>query len=130
MNKNNSNSKNRELAYNGIGSGGGGGGKSFDVKSFTYTGNGENVTVIEFPDVPKYVFNMYGTTSTGARVSYIPFVFRESDDVQAVMNYDRGGTGSQFGTFKMYGKTLEISGMSDVGARLNQEGMVSTIFYI
>lgn len=124
MNKNNSNSKNRELAYNGIGSGGGGGGgSSFEVKSFTYTGTGSNV--IEFPVKPNVVLSM-STVSSGFHIRHIPFVFR--DGVTAgLMIFDQS---SAVGTYTIEGQTVTINGFSDAQGGLYREGEEVTVYYI
>lgn len=109
----------------------GGGGSGMSVKTFTYTGTGvEAQTVITFPTKPTYIFEMCCTVMSGARVKHLGFRYVQNVELQGVMFYDRGGQGVQHGNYSFSGNDLTITGFSDVGARMNQNGIVTTIVYI
>lgn len=109
----------------------GGGGSGMSVKTFTYTGTGvEAQTVITFPTKPSYIFEMCCTVASGARVKHLGFRYVQNVELQGVMFYDRGGQGVQHGNYSFSGNDLTITGFSDVGARMNQNGIVTTIVYI
>lgn len=129
MNKNNSNSKTRELAYNGIGSGGGGG--SASVKTLEYIGTGVDETPITFPSTPKFILGIHSVTIAGAKLIHfgIPFV-NDGTNVPGIMRYTDSGDGTQNGYYNMTDNTLIVKGFADIGARLNQSGQHSTIYYI
>lgn len=129
MNKNNSNSKNRELAYNGIGSGGGGGG-STAFKKYEYVGDGAAER-----NIPKNIgINcILGVSATNINADAIALNCNIIPDKTVMSNilYRIGSNVNSTGFFVKYDDdNIIFYAGADAGARLNYDGGHYTLYYI
>lgn len=128
MNKNNSNSKNRELAYNGIGSGGGGGGR-VNVKSFEYVSDGTDGASIAIPEDANFILGIRSFKSDGGEVSYSSFPV--VDGIGSVGGaYNANGSSVLAIGFTISNHSMVITNGIDAGAKLYDNGQISTFYYI
>lgn len=128
MNKNNSNSKNRELAYNGIGSGGGGSGR-VNLKSFEYVSDGTVGASIAIPDDAHFILGIRSIKGNGDEVSYSGFPVVDGIGSAAGAYNANASAGLTIG-FTISNFSMVINFGVDAGARLYDNGQISTFYYI
>lgn len=107
----------------------GAGGSS--IKMLEYVGTGVDESPITFPDTPTFILGIHSITNTGAKLIHfgVPFI-NNGTNVPGLMRYIDSGDGTQNGYYNMSDNTLIVKSFADIGARLNQSGQHSTIYYI
>ena len=99
----------------------GSGGGLGEVKSFTYEGNGVDIT---FPEVPTLVLSM--ETYSEFHIKHMPFYFHDGR-VDNLMMYE---SGSASGYYDIEGNVVTPHGFADTRGALIRVGLTVTVYYM
>lgn len=103
-----------------------------NVKSFTYTGGGQATHDIVFPEIPVYVFDIYGSGSgdDAIEINMKPFVWGEPNTICLTSYISLNSNGVTRRCNCSYNdKTLTLSASSS-GYSANVLGKTYTVYYI